>query len=226
MIRENLARVFERIEKACGRAGRRKEEVHLVAVTKTVPPEKILEAARSGVNQIGENRVQESQDKYQAVQASCALKWHMIGRLQRNKVNRAVEIFDMIQSVDSLKLAQAIDRRAGDLGKVEDCLVELKVSEEKTKSGLEEKDLEFFLKGCESLKRLRLLGLMTLAPFFEDPEESRPYFSRARKIFETHFKDNPNAVLSMGMSGDFEVAIQEGSTMVRIGRAIFGERNK
>ena len=236
LIRENLEKVLERVEKARLRAGRNKEKIRLVAVTKTVPAERILEAIRCGVREIGESRVQETQDKFLSMQGRAkqfgrptglsgaeGLIWHMIGRLQTNKVNRAVEFFDMIQSVDSLKLAQAIDRRAGRTQKVQDCLVELKVSEETAKIGLEEGALESFMEQCAALKSVRLLGLMTIAPYFDDPEGARPYFAKARGLFEKFFP-NPGSILSMGMSGDFEAAIEEGSTLVRVGAAIFGER--
>ena len=227
-VRENLEKVLERVEKASLRAGRNKKEIRLVAVTKTVSVERILEAIQCGAGEIGESRVQETQDKFSLVRASGlsgveGVKWHMIGRLQTNKVNRAVEIFDMIQSVDSLKLAQAIDRRAGQIQKIQDCLVELKVSEEAAKTGLEASVLESFMEQCAALKAIRLLGLMTIAPYFDDPDAARPYFAKARSLFEKFFP-NPGSILSMGMSGDFEAAIQEGSTLVRVGTAIFGSR--
>jgi pyridoxal phosphate enzyme (YggS family) len=229
MIRENLAKVLERIDKACQRAGRKREEVRIVAVTKTVAVREILEAARCGIREIAESRVQESEGKFQQVQSSIPLRWHMAGHLQTNKVARAVEIFDMIQSLDSLKLARAVDRRASQIKKIQDCLAELKVSEEKTKTGLLEEEMESFLSACRPLKNLRLRGLMALAPFLENAENARPYFARAREIFLRFFVRNrefgvENPVLSMGMSGDFEAAIEEGSGMVRIGRAIFGQR--
>jgi pyridoxal phosphate enzyme (YggS family) len=146
----------------------------------------------------------------------------MIGHLQTNKVNRAVEIFDMIQSVDSIKLVGAIDRRAAQIGKIQDCLVEVKVSGEEAKTGLAEEEIEPFLESFSSLKNVRLRGLMAIAPYFENAEDARPYFSRAREIFQKYFVRQP--ILSMGMSGDFEIAIEEGSSMVRLGNAIFGQR--
>lgn len=230
MIEENLNKVLERIEKACQRSQRSKEEIQLVAVTKTVPVESIAEAVRCGVQIIGENKVQESQDKFQNLHASFTfLKWHMLGHLQTNKVNRAVEIFDCIQSVDSIKLIDAINRRASELNKIQDCLVEVKVSEEPTKYGLSPENLKNLLDYCQSLKNIKIQGLMIMAPFFEDVALARPYFTKARKLFEKFFISDPeprvpNPVLSMGMSSDFEIAIEEGSSMVRIGTAIFGSR--
>lgn len=213
-----------RIDQSCQRVGRRKEEVQLVAVTKTVPAEMITEAVRSGIKEIGESRVQESLDKYQTIHSSFpSLRWHMVGHLQRNKVNRAVELFDCIQSVDSTKLIEAIDRRASELGKIQDCLVEVKVSDEPSKQGLPPEELSHFMQFCSSLKNVRLNGMMILAPYFDNAEQVRPYFKKAKEIYDQFFIQHP--ILSMGMSSDFEIAIEEGSNMVRIGTALFGVRS-
>lgn len=230
MVSDNIRKVRERIERVCVRIGRKKEEVQIIAVTKTVPVNLILEAIRCGLDNIGESRVQESQDKFQSLHTvSPNLVWHMIGHLQRNKANRAVEIFDMIQSIDSTKLAENVNRNAAAVGKVQECLVEVKVSEEPAKSGVKTEELKSLLGYCQTLKNLRLTGLMVMAPFFEDKEKSRPYFTKAREIFERIFIPVSSfkaisPILSMGMSHDFEVAVEEGSNMVRIGSAIFGER--
>lgn len=231
MIRENISRLQQQISQACKRAGRKFEEVRLVAVTKKVPLEHITEAVDFGLNEIAESRVQEAQDKFQGIHAlKPDLKWHLIGQLQSNKVNRAVEIFDLIQSVDSAKLIGRIDRRASEIRKIQDCLLEVKVSEEPAKTGLPETELDSFFSSVQSLKHVRILGLMCIPPYFKDPNHARPYFAKSRKIFEKYFVlgrdlgvERP--ILSMGMSHDFEIAIEEGSTMLRIGTAIFGPRS-
>lgn len=231
MIQSNLERLSQRVENACRRSGRKKEEIQIVAVTKMVLLDKIAEAIRCGIHEIGESRVQETQDKFQSLHSSFpSVKWHLIGHLQRNKVNRAVEIFDCIQSVDSERLAEAIDRRASEIGKVQECLVEIKVSEEETKFGLDPDGLEKFLERAEKLKNLTVSGIMAIAPFFENPELARPYFRRAKEIFGKFFILRPmpyalHPILSMGMSHDFEIAIEEGCNMIRVGSAIFGERS-
>lgn len=229
MIEKNVAEVRESINRACRRSGRNYKEIQLIAVTKTVPAERILEAARCGITEIGESRVQESQDKFQAVNQAARLKWHMIGSLQTNKANRAVEIFDCIQSLDNLRCAEAVNRRASQLGKTQECLAEIKVSSETTKAGILEEELEDFLGRCRSLEHIRVGGMMVMAPYTDNVEETRPYFARARKIFEKASADKAfsrtgDPVLSMGMSRDFVIAIEEGSTMVRVGQGIFGER--
>ncbi|OGR87557.1 MAG: YggS family pyridoxal phosphate enzyme [Elusimicrobia bacterium RIFCSPLOWO2_01_FULL_60_11] len=219
MIRANLEAVRERIQRACRRSGRDEKEITLIGVTKKVPRESILEALSCGLDCFGESYVQEARDKITGLKGRVSA-WHMIGRLQSNKANRAVELFDVVQSVDSLKLLGAIDRKAAELRKIQDCFIEIKVSEEHSKGGLAETGIESFLKKTGEFKNIRLAGMMTMAPFFDSPEGARPYFKRARKIFEK----SGLSELSMGMSGDFEAAIEEGSTMVRVGRAIFGAR--
>ena len=225
MIRANLEAVRERIHLACRRSGRDAKDITLIGVSKKVPQESILEAVSCGLDRFGESYVQEAREKIKGLAGRVAA-WHMIGRLQTNKANRAVEIFDAIQSVDSPGLLGAIDRKAAELKKIQECFIEIKVSEEHTKGGLAETEIESFLKKAGEFKNIRIGGIMTMAPFFDSPEGSRPYFRKARKIFEKWFIDKAGAKpeLSMGMSGDFETAIEEGSTMVRIGRAIFGAR--
>lgn len=231
MIAQNLARVREKIEESCKRSGRQPGEVQLLAVTKNVPPEVVQEGVQAGLTHLGESKVQETLAKHEVLQPRFPqLKWHMIGHLQSNKVNRACEVFDAIQTLDSEKLAAAVNRRAAELGKIQECLIEVKVSDEPSKSGAAPDQIEPILQSCSSLKNLRVKGLMCMAPYFEDASASRPYFAKARGIFEKHFvKSSLNssgpAVLSMGMSHDFEAAIQEGSTMVRIGTALFGARS-
>ncbi|OGR53601.1 MAG: YggS family pyridoxal phosphate enzyme [Elusimicrobia bacterium RIFCSPLOWO2_02_FULL_39_32] len=229
MIEENLKSLLERIEKSCVRSKRKKEEIQIIAVTKRVPLQRMVEAIECGLKNFGESQVQEAKEKFESLQSSYPfLKWHMVGHLQTNKVNRAVEIFDAIQSVDSFKCMQAIDRRASQLGKVQGCLLEIKVSEEPTKFGLREDEVQKILDESSSLKHIYLKGFMCIAPYFDDPNKAKPYFSKTYDLFNRFFLksslkiDEP--VLSMGMSHDFEAAIEEGSNMIRIGTALFGER--
>jgi pyridoxal phosphate enzyme (YggS family) len=219
---DNLKMVLERISKAAARAGRKTDDVTLVAVTKTVPFETVRPYLDVGIRHIGENRVQEAMQKYSGLrtQDSEFPKLHLIGQLQSNKAKKAVEFFDVIQSLDRLELAKDIDRHAQALGKKQACLVEIKISPEATKSGLAPEELDAFLAQTKSLPFLDIQGLMGIAPEGSGPDTARPYFSRLRKLFE---KSGLN-VLSMGMSSDFEVAIEEGATMVRIGSALFGPR--
>ncbi len=209
------------------RAGRDPSEVELIAVTKTVPAEKIKEAIDLGVRLIGENRVQEAKEKIEELRDKIpeTVQWHMIGHLQKNKVRPAVMLFDMIQSVDSLSLAERINRIATEYGKVQRVLVQVKLSEEETKHGIEERELEHLLAEIRGMENLLVEGLMTIPPYFEDPELVRTYFRRLRQLKEQMNQRGFNLRhLSMGMSGDYEVAIEEGATMVRVGTAIFGRR--
>ncbi len=212
MIRANLAAVQEKIARAAQRSGREPKDITLVAVTKKVSPERVLEAVSAGAGHLGESYVQEAQEKIGGMKGRADAKLHMIGRLQSNKAARAVEIFDVIQSVDSLKLLRFIDRKAGELKKVQECFVEINIAGEKTKGGLAEADIDNFLEEAEQFKNVKIGGIMTMAP--------RVYFAKARTVLEKY----KLLELSMGMSGDFEAAIEEGSTMVRIGKAIFGGR--
>ncbi len=226
MIQENLAGIRAGIEASCKRSGRQAGEITMVAVTKTVPIERIAEAARLGLNQIGENKVQEALAKRPGLLPGFPqLKWHMIGHLQTNKASRACELFDCIQSLDSEKLASSLDRRAAELGKIQDCLIELKVSSEESKTGISAEQFPALFEFCKSLKNIRVSGLMCIAPYFEKADHARPYFAKARKMYDQFFSSSSlSSVLSMGMSHDFEAAIEEGSTMIRIGTALFGER--
>lgn len=210
------------------RAGRNPEEIKLIAVTKTVPPERIIEAIEAGLRIFGENRVQEARDKIPAIMQRAPdikLSWHMIGPLQKNKAKYAVKLFDMIHSVDSKELALEINKQAEKIGKIQDILIEVKLSSEETKHGISPEEFFELLEFTCTLKNLNVKGLMTIPPYSENPEDSRPYFRRLRELLEeANIKGFPLKELSMGMSGDFEIAIEEGATMVRIGTAIFGER--
>jgi pyridoxal phosphate enzyme (YggS family) len=227
-IFRNIDSIYKRISRAAMRAGREPTDVTLIAVTKTVGLEEIKAAIDAGLRQFGENRVQEASRKI----ADCRLRikdseisWHLIGHLQKNKAKAAVQIFDLIHSLDSLHLAEEINRHAERISKVQDVLIEVKLSPEETKHGVARDDLTGLMKAVSSLKNLHLKGLMTIPPFFEDPQDARPFFKELRELrdrAETLGFHLPE--LSMGMSQDFEIAIEEGATMVRIGTAIFGAR--
>ncbi|HEX9405985.1 MAG TPA: YggS family pyridoxal phosphate-dependent enzyme [Thermoanaerobaculia bacterium] len=210
-IAENLAAVEQRIRAACERGGRKRSEVTLVAVSKTFPAEKVDAAIAAGVTHIGENRVQEARDKKPQVRG--AARWHLIGHLQSNKAKEAVRIFDVIETVDSVDLAQKIARAAE---AARDVLLQVNIGEEPQKSGVAPADVESLARQIQSVGGVNLIGLMAIPPI-GDP---RPYFRRLRAIRDSVGLEH----LSMGMSEDFEIAIEEGSTMVRIGRAIFGPR--
>ncbi len=225
-IAENLNRVRERMAEAAARSGRSVEAITLVAVTKTVPIERIQEAIAAGVKHLGENRVQEAREKIPRIDADVI--WHMIGHLQRNKAKYAVELFDMVQSVDNLPLAQELDKRAVRVQRVMPVLIEVNTSGEPTKFGVEPAQALNLAREVDNLPHLQLRGFMTIAALSDDMERVRDCFKQLREIFENaRVKSWERAtidVLSMGMSHDFEVAIEEGATMVRIGSAIFGPR--
>ncbi len=228
-VRENFISVSERKDAAAVRSGRDRDDVLLVAVTKTHGPEEINEAISAGATDIGENKVQEILEKYDKVKP---VRWHMIGHLQRNKVKSIIDKVVMIHSVDSVRLAEEIDKRAKAAGIVMDVLLQVNIGDEASKTGAPVDEffpmLDEIMAGC---RNVRVRGLMCVPPAGDSPEDAREYFARARQMFEkmkTLEYDNdlycPDT-LSMGMSGDFEVAIEEGSTLVRVGSSIFGRRN-
>lgn len=217
---DNLRRVEERLAAAAERAGRRRDEITLVAVTKTVPPELIAQALAAGLTVFGESRLQEARAKIPAV-ASRA-RWHLVGHLQTNKVRDAVALFELIHSVDSVRLATEIDKWASRIGKTQAVLLEVNVSGEARKFGFRPEELPAALAEISRLPRVEVQGLMTIAPFVADPEQARPCFRRLRELRDALRLRH----LSMGMSNDFEVAVAEGATLVRIGTAIFGERTR
>jgi pyridoxal phosphate enzyme (YggS family) len=224
IIKNNLETINEKIKKAALKANRNPQEIKLVAVTKTATIEQIKEAISAGVKIIGENKVQEAKEKYQILSAD--IEWHLVGHLQTNKVKYAIEIFDLIHSVDSIKLAKEIDKRSLQFGMITNVLVEVNVSGEETKYGIKPEEVEHFLEEISEFTRIRIRGLMTIAPITEDKEEVRPYFRKLRELSKEIKSKNIKNVrmdyLSMGMTEDFEVAIEEGANMVRIGRGIFG----
>jgi pyridoxal phosphate enzyme (YggS family) len=222
-IRENLQRIRERMESAARRAGRDPKDVRLVAVSKTVEVERIREAIDAGVTILGENYVQEAQKKIE--QIGKPVSWHFIGHLQSNKAKYAVNLFEAIHSVDSPSLAQELDRRAERADVRMKVMIEVNLSGETTKFGTEEEKVFQLARRMGELKHLSLEGLMTMPPYVEEPEINRPYFSQLRNLKEKMGKEGiVLRELSMGMSNDFEVAIEEGATYVRVGTAIFGAR--
>jgi pyridoxal phosphate enzyme (YggS family) len=225
-IADNFKLIRERIAEAARRAGRDPNEVRLVAVSKTKPAAAIAEAHATGQVIFGENYVQELVAK--SAELPAGLSWHFIGSLQSNKVRQIAGLVDLIHSVDRLSLAQEIDRQWGQIGKVCDVLIQVNISQEATKSGTSSEELLELVRQVSQLPNLRIKGLMTMPPFFDDPEAARPYF-RALREAAGRVKDAglPGVAmdeLSMGMSGDFEAAIAEGATLVRVGSALFGER--
>lgn len=202
--------------------------VKLVVVTKTFPCSSILKALKCGVNHIGESKVQEALAKFEQIEpATVGITKHFIGHLQSNKVKKVVEEFDLIHSLDNAKLACSIDRHAKSVNIVQECLIEVKFSKETSKMGISPNFAVDFYKMCKDLPNISIKGLMTMAPYSDNPNDSRVYFKQAYSLFrymQKEFGDSSFSTLSMGMSGDYQVAIEEGSTMVRVGSAIFGER--
>ena len=229
-IHDNVAGIRERIAKAAARAGRSVDSITLMGVSKTVETERIRQAYEAGIRVFGENKVQEFGGKAGLLADLTEAQWHLIGHLQSNKVKKAVELFQAVDSVDSLRLAEKLNQAAEQMNKILPVLIEVNVGSEENKSGLapDSSGLEELLSGVQSLKNLRVRGLMTIPPFTEDPEGARPYFRQLRelreKIAARKLPCIEMDVLSMGMSHDFEVAIEEGSTCVRVGTAIFGSR--
>lgn len=228
MILNNLTKINEAIHKACDNCGRSFDEITLVNVSKTKPIELLAEGYEAGMRIFGENKVQEIRDKFETFQKE-GVKWHMIGHLQRNKVKYIVDKVDLIHSVDSLRLAETIDKEASKHNLKVSILIQVNMAEEATKFGLTHEETVALVKDISCLEHIQIEGLMTIAPFVADQEENRPVFKAMKELFidiKEQNIDNVNMnVLSMGMSNDFQVAIEEGATMIRIGTALFGERN-
>ncbi len=229
MLMNNIKDVYKRIAHAAMRAGRSPEEVKLIAVSKGVGAETIKNAVENGIRELGENRIQEAQEKITIIKAclpESRVKWHLIGHLQKNKAKSAVKLFDMIHSVDSLELAELIDRYAGETGKKQKIMLQVKLSDEESKHGILKDNIIEVLNGIRHLGNLQVEGLMTIPPYFDDPERVRPFFRELRELKDKAVQAGFGlSELSMGMSNDFEIAIEEGATMVRVGTAIFGERS-
>jgi pyridoxal phosphate enzyme (YggS family) len=223
LIRENLAEVKKRIERAATKCGRNPNDVKLVAVSKTHPTEILQDAIAAGADVFGENKVQEAEGKIEQLGRE-NLEWHLIGHLQSNKVRKAVKLFDVIQTLDSVELARRLERICIEENRKSlSVLVEVDLANEASKTGIGENDLPTLIDFSQTCERLKFDGLMIIPPFFEDFEKVRPFFKRLREIRDEVL---PKGELSMGMSHDFELAIEEGATIVRVGTAIFGERKK
>jgi hypothetical protein len=226
-IKENLEKIKENIQSACKKVGRKSEEVTLIAVSKTKPNEAILETYDAGIVDFGENKIQELRDKIEQIQLP--IKWHMIGHLQRNKVKYIVENIELIHSVDSYRLAEKIHEEGLKHNKKVQVLIQVNVANEDSKFGIQANELESLLRKISTLNYIQVKGLMTIAPYTSEPEENRSYFRKMKELYvdiTTKNIDNVTMeILSMGMTNDYEVAIEEGATMVRVGTGIFGERN-
>ncbi len=227
MIKENLQAVEERVQAACQRAGRSREEVTLIAVSKTKPLPLLEEAYSAGMRHFGENKVQEMMDKIPAMPED--IHWHMIGHLQRNKVKYLIGKTALIHSVDTLRLAEEISAQSVKKGVVTDILIEVNIAEEESKFGIFGDEAMRLVRDVAALKGVHICGLMTIAPFVSDPEDNRLYFRQIKQLSVDIAREKIDNVdmcmLSMGMTGDYEVAIEEGATFVRVGTGIFGERN-
>ena len=227
MIKENLEEVEARITRACERSGRERSEVTLISVSKTKPAEMLQEAYDAGSRDFGENKPQEIREKYP--QLPTDIRWHMIGHLQRNKIKYIIDKVCMIHSVDSIRLAEAIDEEAKKHGIIMPVLIEVNVAEEESKFGVHLDEAESLIRQISELSNIQVQGLMTIAPFTENAEDNRIYFRKLRNLYvdiKDKNIDNVNMCnLSMGMTGDYEVAVEEGATMVRVGTGIFGARN-
>jgi pyridoxal phosphate enzyme (YggS family) len=228
-----FAAVQQRINTAATRSGRSSEDVTLIAISKTHPASLIRNLIELGATDLGENRVREAEEKIPQL-GQTNVRWHLVGHLQANKARRALNLFDVIHSLDSVDLARRLDRLCIEVGRQSlPLLIQVDLGHEETKTGIGEQDLSQLAETVQQLKRLELIGLMTLPPFFDDPEQARPYFRRLRELRDELARNGAfgepggerKGELSMGMTHDFEVAIEEGATMVRIGTAIFGERN-
>ena len=227
MLKENLKAVDQEIKEACDRSGRAREDVTLIAVSKTKPVETLQEAYDLGVRVFGENKVQELVDKYEVLPKD--IHWHLIGHLQRNKVKYIIDKVDMIHSVDSIRLAETIEKEAAKHNIKVKILIEVNVAKEESKFGIHPEELDAFIEEISHFSHIQVMGLMTIAPFVENAEENRPIFEHLRKLSVDIANKNIDniimSVLSMGMSYDYQVGVEEGATMVRVGTGIFGERN-
>ena len=228
MISENLALISHKIAAAAARAGRKPGEVRIVAAAKGQGRERIEEALAAGIDIIGHNYLQEAYQELPGTVTS-DVEFHMIGHLQKNKAGKAVELFNVVQTVDDAKLAEALNRRAEAANRIVGVMIQMNLAGEEQKSGISENEVERLVTAIRDLPSLKLLGMMTMPPFFDDPDRARPYFGRLRVLRETLMGSgvltSEMSELSMGMSGDFEVAVEEGATLVRIGTVLFGPRH-
>ncbi|MCJ7540133.1 MAG: YggS family pyridoxal phosphate-dependent enzyme [Desulfobacterales bacterium] len=225
-LKKRLENVKDRINKAALKCSRDPESILLVAVSKTIPANSVREAIEAGVTTLGESYVQEARNKFNVL-GRYPVSWHFIGHLQSNKAKYAVRLFDLIHSVDTLKLAGELNKQAKKVNKIQDVLIQINISKEPSKSGSDIENARKLIKDIVLFENLSVKGLMAMPPFFNNPEKARPYFIALRNLRDQIQKAFPGVILnelSMGMTGDFEVAIEEGATLVRIGTAIFGER--
>lgn len=227
MLKENLENVEEKIQEACRRSGRKREDITLIAVSKTKPIETLQHAYDLGVRVFGENKVQELSEKYDALPDD--IHWHMIGHLQRNKIKYIIGKTELIHSVDSLRLAEAIEKEAAKRNLTADVLMEVNIAQEESKFGLLPEEVDEFIEKVQKLPHLQVKGLMTIAPFVENPEENREVFAQLKKLSVDIATKNAHnitmSILSMGMTNDYQIAIEEGATMIRVGTGIFGARD-
>ncbi len=227
-LKKSLEKINGLIKKAAASCGRDTDTIRLVAASKTIPAPTVRKAIEAGITILGENYIQEAGKKFDML-SSCPVSWHFIGHLQSNKAKYAVRLFDLIHSVDSLKLAMQLNKQAQKINKVQQILIQINISGESTKSGIYKDNAFELTKNISGLENLSVKGLMAMPPYFSDPEKVRPYFSAVRSLRDLIKKENIQNIdmneLSMGMTGDFEVAIEEGATLVRIGTAIFGKRD-
>lgn len=226
-IKENYDEILKRIDTTCKKIGRNPKDIKVIAVSKTVDSDRAREAIEAGIENLGENRVQELTKKYQELE-DIDVKWHMIGHLQKNKVKYIIDKTELIHSVESLSLAEEINKRAGQNNLIANVLIELNIGEEESKFGIREDQVYDFIKSMEVFENIKVMGLMTVAPFCENPEDVRWVFKKMKNIYDEvstmNYKNTEMKYLSMGMTNDFEVAIEEGSNIIRIGTAIFGAR--
>ena len=226
-MKDRLQQIHQRIDQAATRCKRSAESIRLIAVSKTMPADLVKEAIAAGVSDLGENYIQEARDKVNAL-ATSEVSWHFIGHLQSNKAKYAIRLFDLIHSVDSFKLAQELNKHARKIDKVQAVLVQVNVAKEESKSGVYVEETIELMKQLSRLENISVKGLMTMPPYFNAPDKVRPFFAELRELRDRIRKEGIANIgmdeLSMGMTGDFEAAIEEGATMVRIGTAIFGER--
>lgn len=226
-VANNIKEINDVVNQLARKVNRTPEDIQIIAVTKTVSIELMREAIQLGIMNLGENRVQELIEKFETIKDQ--VKWHMIGHLQKNKVKYIVDKVELIHSLDSYELALEINRRAGDIGRRIHCLVQVNVSGEKTKYGIKPDEVLTLLQKIEELEFVKVYGLMTIAPYTEDKEDTRKYFKQLKSLFDyistLKFKNSSMVYLSMGMSNDYDIAIEEGANLIRVGSAIFGERN-
>lgn len=227
IIERNISNVLENIKKTCAEIDKSPEGITLIAVTKTIEPKRMDVALKTGINNIGENKVQEIMEKYDKINYDP--KWHLIGHLQRNKVKYIIDKVDLIHSLDSLRLAKEIDKRAKKVNRIMNVLIQVNISNDEAKFGIAHDEINEFIREVSKLKNIKIEGLMTIVPYVDDTEKVRPYFRKMKGIFDDlkicSYDNISMKYLSMGMTNDYIVAIEEGANMVRVGTGIFGERD-